>query len=100
MCAHAFGGFSSPSCSNCVLTKTASDNQKEYGNDAAETLRKNFYDNNLLKSVNTGEVASQLVDDVRKMRKIGGFHLTKFICNDKEVLTMIPEEDRKQGKKN
>ena len=65
-----------------------------------QKLRKNFYVNNLLKSVNTGEVASQLVDDVRKMCKVGGFHLTKFICNDKEVLTMIPEEDRKQGKKN
>ena len=34
------------------------------------------------------------------MCKQGGFHLTKFICNDKEVLAMIPEEDRRQGVKN
>ena len=100
MCVHVFGGVSSPSCSNYALRKTASDNQEEYGNDAAETLRKNFYVDDLLKSVNTREFASKLVDDVRQMCKAGGFHLTKFICNDKQVLAMIPEEDRRQGVKN
>ena len=54
----------------------------------------------LLKSVNTCEVASKLVDGVRQMCKTGGFHLTKCICNDKEVLATIPEEDRRQGVKN
>ena len=94
MCAHVFCGVSSPSCSNHALRKTASDNQEEYGNDAAETLRKNFYIDDLLKSVNTSEFTSKLIDDVRQMCKAGGFHLTKFICNDKEVPAMIPEEDK------
>ena len=40
ICAHVFGGVSSPSRSNYALRKTASENQQEYGNDAAETLRK------------------------------------------------------------
>ena len=100
MCVHVFGGVSSQSCSNYTLRKTASDNQEEYGNAAAETLRKNFHVDDLLKSVNTSEFASKLIDDVRQMCKAGGFHLTKFICNDKEVLAMIPEEDRRQGVKN
>ena len=100
MCVHVFGGVSSPSCSNYAPRKTASDNQEEYGNDVAETLRRNFYVDDLLKSVNTREVASKLVDDVRQMWKAGGFHLRKFICNDKEVLATIPEEDRRQGVKN
>ena len=99
MCAHVFGCVSSPSCSNYALRKTVSDNQ-EYGNDAAETLRKNLYVDDLLKSVNTSEFASKLIDDVRQMCRAGGFHLTKFICNEKEVLAMIPEEDRRQGVKN
>ena len=43
MCVHVLGGVSSSSCSNYALIKIASDNQDEYGNDAAETLRKNFY---------------------------------------------------------
>ena len=33
------------------------------------------------------------------MCKEGGFHLTKFICNDKDVLATTPEEDRRQGVK-
>ena len=100
MCVHFFGGASSPSCSSYALRETASDNQEEYGNDVAETLRKNFYVDGLPKSGNICELASKLVDDVRQMCKAGGFHLTKFICNYKEVLAMIPEEDRRQGVKN
>ena len=100
MCVHVFGGVSSASCSNYTLRKTASDNQEEYGNDAAETARMNFYLDDLLKSVNTCDVASKLVDDVSQMCKAGGFHLTKFICNDKKVLATIPEVDRRQVMKN
>ena len=37
---------------------------------------------------------------MRQMSKAGGFHVRKFICNDKEVLATIPEEDRRQGVKN
>ena len=97
---HVFGGISSLCCSNYTLRKTAADNQKEYGNDAAESLRREFYVDDLLKSVNTREAASKLVNDVRQMSKAGGIHLTKFISNGKEVLTTIPEEDRRQGVKN
>ena len=53
ICVHAFGGVSSPSCGNYALRKIASDNQEEYGSDAAETLRKNVYVDDSLKSVNT-----------------------------------------------
>ena len=62
MCVHVFGGVSSPNCSNYALRETASDNQEEYGNNAAETLKKNFYVDDLLKSVNTHKLASKLVD--------------------------------------
>ena len=92
---HVFGGVNSPGCSNYAPRKTASDNQEEYGNDAAGTLRRNFCVDDLLKSMNTCKVASKLVDDVRRMCKAGGFHLTKFICNNKEMLATIPEEDRR-----
>ena len=100
MSIHVFGGISSPSCSNYALRKSAADNQEEYDNDAAESLRRDFYVDDLLKSVNTREAASKLVNDVRQMSKAGGLHLTKFISNGKEVLTTIPEEDRRQGVKN
>ena len=92
--------FSSKLDWGSYISRYQEDNQEEYGNAAGETLRKNFYEDDLLKSVNTSEFASKLIDDVRQMCKAGGFHLTKFICNDKEVLAMIPEEDRRQGVKN
>ena len=47
---HVFGGISSPSCSNYALIKSAADNQEEYGNDAAESLRRDFYVDDLLSS--------------------------------------------------
>ena len=96
MCVHFSGGISSPSCSNYALRKTASGNQEGCGNDAAKSLRRNFCVDDMLKSVKTHEVASKLFGDVRKMCKTVGFLLKKFICNDKEVLTKIPEEDRRQ----
>ena len=67
MCVHVFGGVSSLIYSNYALRKTASDSQEEYGSDAAETLRKKFYVDDLLRSVNTREFASKLVDVVRRM---------------------------------
>ena len=65
--------------------------QHQKYNNAAETLRRNFYVGYLKKSVNSREVASKLVDDMGKMCVARGFHPTKFISNDKEVLTTIPE---------
>ena len=50
---HVFGGVSSPSCSNYVLRKTVQLNQEEYGKDAPETLRRSFYVDDFLNSVNT-----------------------------------------------
>ena len=34
---------------------------------------------------------------MRQICKAGGFHLSKIIRNDKEVLATIPEEDKKAG---
>ena len=53
MCAHVFGGTSLPSCSNYALKRTAADNERQSGGKASDTLRRNFYVDGLLKSVNT-----------------------------------------------
>lgn len=94
---HIFGATSSASCSNYALKKTAFDNQGKFGIDAAETLLKNFYVDDMLKSKdNLGETIS-LMKNVTSMCKAGGFRLTKFVSNNKEVLLSIPEDDRKTG---
>ena len=53
---------------------------------------RNFYVDDLPKS-------RQLVQKVINMCRSGGFNLTKFLSNSKELLGTIPEEKRKEGVK-
>ena len=64
MCAHLFGGTSSPSCANYALRKAATDGEEKYGREAAETLRRNFYVDDMLKSIEKVSPTIQLFDDV------------------------------------
>ena len=100
MCAHVFGGVSSASCSNYALQKTATNNADQYGQEAAEVVRSNFYVDDLLKSVDNPKTAMILVKNVVDMCKSGGFHLTKFISNNRELLISIPEDQRRNDVKN
>ena len=85
MCAHVFGGTSSPGCCNYALRKTGF---------------YNFYVDDLLKSLETEESAVRLIRDVKAMCQAGGFNLTKFISNKKKVIQSVPGYDRRNGVKN
>ena len=100
ICAHVFGGVSSASCSNYALKITAKDNTDRYGQEVAEVVKSNFYVDDLLKSVDDPKTAMILVNNVVDMCKSGGFHLTKFISNNRELLMSIPEDRRRNGVKN
>ena len=100
MCVHVFGSVSSGGCSNYVLRRTAIENKHIYGEEAAETLRNNFYVDELLKSVEDEDSAIHLIKKVRSMCLEGGFNLTKFCSNSKRVLLSILEEYRKASIKN
>ena len=100
MCVHVFGGTSSASCLNYALCRTAVESESIYGRAAAEALHHNFYVDDLLKSMRDLESAKQLVKDVISMCKGDGFHLTKFISNNKELLLSIPEHQRRLEMKN
>ena len=60
---------------------------------------KNFYVDDLLKSMKDIQSTKQLLQNVINIRKSGGFNLTKFILNSKELLATIPEEKRTEGVK-
>ena len=64
-----------------ALQKTAIDNEVRYGEEASQTLLHNFYVDDLLKSVETKELAIRLIRDIKAMSRAGGFNLTKFISN-------------------
>lgn len=99
MTVHLFGAASPPGCSNFALKQTAKDNKQDLGSAAAEMLLKNFYVDDRLKSVPSTEQAIKLINDVTKMWAKGGFHLHKFVSNEKDVLKSIDESERTDGVK-
>ena len=86
MCVHVFGAISSGSCANYALRKTAAENESKFGSVAADTLRNNFYVDDMLKSLPNSSDAIQLITDVINMCDATGFNLTKFMSNNKDVL--------------
>ena len=67
MSAHLFGDVSSASCSNYTLKRIATNTADQYGQEAAEVLRSNFYVDDLLKSVDDLKTAMILMKNVVDM---------------------------------
>ena len=94
MCAHLFGATSSASCANFALKQAAKDGEKTFGTEAASALRKNFYADDLLKSVLGTENAKSLIKSVVSTCDAGAFNLTKIVSNDHEVVESLPTDKR------
>ena len=98
MWVHLIGAVSSPSSRNYALRKAAVDNSSCYRNDAAAAIVKNFYVDDLLKSVED-EYTKDLIRRIQKICSAGGFNFTKFISNNILVLMSIPENHRREDVK-
>ena len=94
MTAHLFGGVWSPSCANFALRKCASDKETSYDQETIKTVQNNFYVDDCLRSVPTPEKAIKIISELRHLLSTGGFHLTKFLSNSREVMKTIPESER------
>ena len=94
MVVHLFGSTSSPSCASFCLRKTAFDNTGDFGHQVIDTVLKNFYVDDCLKTVSSKAVAVKLRIDLCHLLSRGGFRLTKWLCNDKDVLETIPKFKR------
>ena len=99
MTVHLFGAASSPSCSNFALRKTAEDNV-DMGNDISTTLLRNFYVDDMLKSCEDPKQAIDLLQDVKKMCRRGGFNLTKIISSSRKLLESIDKKDHGKALRN
>ena len=75
------------------MRKTADDNKDLFDAETVKTVHRNFYVDDLLKSVKTVEDAKKLYELLTPMLASSGFHLTKWICNDREVLDVIPQSE-------
>nr|XP_055049230.1 uncharacterized protein LOC129434322 isoform X1 [Misgurnus anguillicaudatus] len=93
MTAHLFGGVWSPSAANFALQRVAEDNHEKFTADTVETVKQNFYVDDCLKSVPTEDAAIKLASQLREMLACGGFKLTKWLSNSKEVMKSIPAEE-------
>ena len=91
---HIFGAKSSPSCAIFALRQTAFDNANNFSDEAVESVKDNFYMDDLLKSVNCVTGAIQLAQELIELLSRGGFRLTKFLSNDPRVVKSLPAENR------
>ena len=93
MLVHVFGARDSPCCAAFALRKTAHDNRYSLSAKAVETVLRDFYVDDLLKSMDTEEEARCLIQEVKEMLARSGFNLTKFVSNSKAVLSGLSERD-------
>ena len=57
-------------------------------------MRRNFYVDDCLKSVASEHRAVRLVDQLRRLLSNGGFRLTKWISNSRDVIESVPLSER------
>ena len=77
MVKHLFGATSSSSIANFCLQKTAASHRREFEVDIVETVKRNMYVDDLMKSKSTTEEAIVLVSQLRELLARGGFRLTQ-----------------------
>lgn len=99
MLSHVFGATSSPSIAGFALRRTAEDNRENFDVNVVNSVYRNFYVDDFLKSVSTVDEARDMAKNITSLLQRGGFRLTKWISNDMSVLNTIPEEERAKSVK-
>ncbi|PFX25076.1 hypothetical protein AWC38_SpisGene10297 [Stylophora pistillata] len=94
MVKHLFGAKSSPSVANFCLRKTAQLHQEEFEEEVIETVYRDMYIDDMMRSTSTTEKAISLASQLRTFLEKGGFRLTKWYSNDREVIATISESER------
>ena len=91
---HLFGGKSSPSVVNYCMRRTAEDNEADFSELAVDTLRRAFYMDDMLQSVDSVETAKKLVPEMKRLLQREGFTLAKFMSTEHDVINSIQPYDR------
>ena len=93
MQAMIFAAMSSPTSANYCLKKTAIDNKATCSEEAVSTILRDFYMDDLLKSLPSEDETAQPALQLIELLSRGGFRLTKFMTNSRNVLAQLPPED-------
>ena len=93
MTRHLFGGVWCSSSSTYALRRILFDHP-DTSPLVADTILRSFYVDDCLRSVVSLEEAETVVFGTKSLLSAGGFNLTKFVTNDLQLLSMIPESER------
>ena len=95
MKAHLFGAASSPGCANFGLRRAADDDgEDEFGEEAAEFIRKDFHLDDGVKSVPSVRDAVTLIKASKGICAKAGLKLPKIISTSRDVMEEYPVEER------
>ena len=94
MLVHIFCATSSTCCASFSLRQTAKDNQDTYSAQTIRSVERNFYVDDLLKSVKSENEALKLIKELKELLQRAGFNLTKWMSNSHKVLESIEQKER------
>ena len=94
---HLFGNGPSPAVATFGLRRTAADGEEKFGTEAAQFVHRNFYVDDGLASLPTGEQAITLIKTTQAMLATANLRLHKIVSNSVEVMEAFPTEDRGKG---
>jgi len=75
------------------------DNQAEFSQQTINTVHRNFYVDDCLKSVRNEKQAIKLVEELIALLKCGGFRLRSFVSTSRKVLMTVPDLDKSNSLK-
>ena len=87
----------SPSNACYSLRQLAEMNLGDVSESCLKAIRENYYVDDLCASTPERDGIVRIVDEMPKALSPGGFHITKWISNSSELLSGVPEADRKPG---
>lgn len=90
---HIFGNSPSPAVTIYVLRHSAQEGELKYGSDVKQFVEKDFYVDDCLKSLLSGESAICLLKRAQKMLACSNLRLHKIASNSKEVMEAFPAQD-------
>ena len=94
MLVHQFGATLSPSVCGFALEKIATDEKSNIPPEAARTIKRKFYVDDLLKLFDSSDEAIETISHLSRGLKSNGFHLTKFVSNRDCVMQTLPDENK------
>ena len=100
MLVHLFGGVWSSFCASFALRRTAIDNADSFPEEVINAVLRDFYVDDFLKSMKTSQEAILMQKQLTEVLSRGGFHLTKWNSNCRDVLDVVPRKERSKEIKN